>query len=1106
MTVGYFYEQNREFASVGTPLQQRDLKDVVMSLPQLNPNNAKHSDGCIYFHTNNKVGVEFKPVSDGIVCCDIDAISKDDCKKIMDSFEILSIAFPCIVCCWYSNSYYNKNKQYGGLHIVIKTDKDKLEYEPDNGYSYKIENMIYTAILTRVIYKECGIDVRPIWKEDIQKVAGIDKAMLSIGQQCFLNYSEVVKWNDDLQIVHIGNDLINAVKDWFVGYKWFNAEDDYTVVSYNVRKFNSDIVLSDNFNVNKNAFVENQLGHKRRITVENFLAGLGWELDDIVDFMVKICYGNDFANGEAALRRGIKQTAKVAISKYRNNPNAENAEYAKNILSALGVDIEVDVKKIYQPIDYKYDSIFEEVWESLKDAPYHNRYYNPENVLKIKLNSDEYLTDYKHQINEMVYKYDMTYLVADCMVGKTTLGLNMKSSYGLFDSNDFVAHFHGDTIDLCVPYNSVADNKAKATRRDIKRVRTKKLDDFSLDKRNVFIWNTIMPLYEKYFKLGLVKRLVLFFDESQKIVTDDYRWETIFEMFKVLPTMYKHFVFMTGTPAGELEFLKQYFNNYCIINVDKDIDYNRECKILKYSKFGMGDMINLIEEVIADGRLPLIYANAKNALWKSAIRTINLNRLELGLKPYRVCVYDRPNADKLGDVNKSNSIKNYDIVIATKYCSVGIDFIKDDKRMRCAIIDYINERDCTFHDIWQFTLRNRDQDTITKIVVSDDVASYQNKLYNYWYYVQLFDDIAKIHTYKMVKPTYENEIDVKNFEFIQDVFQIRKFGKLVNGNKHYFDDDKNVKLLSIYYLYVKIFSNINIIKHMLQRRGVVITEIDMEHTKMKMDYTNKKNIYNGFVENFTAISNIESNRSKFDNRSYQTDINDNTLPDLYIEDNRIYSSNMHYTDWLIGQFAGKEEWLPILQERDYITKETFATYNRILMIAKKITKREIDRIKRLGQYLNELDLEDLVASMVAKHYSGIIDITKNDIYKCMLLREVITDYDKILRFIIDNVEFIEDVKNAIDNGDKISAVHKMKITMEQKEQERIRRLQSEGAKKRNSKSITVRWRKTGEVVTYDTMEALATAVGHKKQNLKRAFSSQNSAVHKMIEIVSPMHF
>lgn len=124
----------------------------------------------------------------------------------------------------------------------------------------------------------------------------------------------------------------------------------------------------------------------------------------------------------------------------------------------------------------------------------------------------------------------------------------------------------------------------------------------------------------------------------------------------------------------------------------------------------------------------------------------------------------------------------------------------------------------------------------------------------------------------------------------------------------------------------------------------------------------------------------------------------------------------------------------------------------------------------------------------------------------MLLREVITDYDKILRFIIDNVEFIEDVKTAIDNGDKISAVHKMKITMEQKEQERIRRLQSEGAKKRNSKSITVRCKDTGEVVTYDTMEALATAVGYKKQNLKRAFSSQNSAVHKRFEIVSPMHF
>lgn len=1079
--------------STGHPFEHRKLYDLLIGQQSLSKNAVKGSEGEIYAYLGDKLDIRGaeeagKDISDGIIFIDIDKMNKDDVATIYNAFDKIVVAMPNVLSCWFSNSYYNSDKEYGGLHFILRAS-----YETISSYEYKYYVTLYGAILARVIYNTCNIDIRPNGK-------GLDHVTKRISQRFYLNFSEI-KWNDGAYPIDTQLDEVQKYElcAWVNTFdKWFVKESDYKVVSCKVKKFDWERVLSNDFKVNTTCFENNQLGHERRITIENFLAGLGWEFDDIVEFMMRICYGGDFDGGKTKLLNAIKQTTRTAINKYRDKPSSTYAALAKGILTQLGVDIEADIERIYQPIDYKYDSIFEEAYESMKD--YQPARKSAVDVFRINLKTDEYLTDYKYEITDKIYQHRMTYLVADCMVGKTTFGLNMKSDYGLFNSDDFVAHFHGDTIDLCVPYNSVADNKAKG--KSVKRVKTKKVSDFSLDKRNVFIWNTIMPLYDQYFKLGMVKRLVLFFDESQKIVTDDYRWKTVFEMFKVLPDMYTHFVFMTGTPAGELEFLKQYFPDYCVIKVDKEIDYNRECKILKYQKFGLGDMIKVIEDAVADGRLPLIYTNAKNSQWKLAIKKLNVKRVEEGLRPLKVCVYDRPNADNLWSVNSTGSLKDYDIVIATKYCSVGIDFIKDDKRMRSAIIDYANEIDCTFHDIWQFTLRNRDQDTITKIITIDN-DMYINKLYNYWYYVEMCEDMAKMHTHVGKRPELLNDMDVQNFDFIQDVFRLRKFGQLVDGRHedNYFSDERNVKLLATYYLYVKIFSNINIIKHMLQRRGVSISEIDMEHIVEKMDYTDKKNIYKSFVDNFKDISAINAAKGQYDERSYQIDINDITKPSLYIEDSKIHSVNKHYTDWLIGQFAGKEEWLEVLQAQEYITKETFASYRRMMMIALRISDKEIDKIKRHSPVMNDEDIEDAAVKMIERHYAEILRNERDDKWKKALIKDVIEDYKKIIRFMVDNIEFIEEIKIATSDGQRLTACHKMQIVIKQKQAEATRKKLSDAGKK-HSKQITVRFKATNEIVTYDSFDELAKAVNKSKQNLNLSLKNPKSHIHSELEIIA----
>ena len=1070
-----FYSGRGDTIATGTKLEIIPLCKALWYQQNIDKSKEKGTSGCIFPYVQDRLGLnpERTNYSDGIIFIDIDKLPKSDIKCIYDGFESICDKLPNVLSCWYSNSYYNESKDYGGLHFVLRASNDTIDCD-----DYKYFVTFYGAILSRIIFNECGVDVRPT-----KDGKGLDRATKSIAQRFFLNYSQV-KWNQTAYAVSPELDK-KQLKEWVNAHNdWYKDSNPYKITKCEITK--SDIVFNGN-RVN--------LGYRGRITVLNTLATLGMGHSDRVELLMSICGDDDYRNGEEALRQNVTQCSRTAENQKVSDDIIVNGI---EILNALGYDIQAEIERIYQPIDFDNTDLFMEVWESLKDQPYNNIYYNPKNYLRLNLKSSEYINDYKHQMNEMIYNYQMTYLIADCMVGKTTFGLNMRTDYGLFD-DAFIMHISGDSIDLCVPYNSVADNKSKSTRDDIKRVMTKQLSDFKDDKRNVFIWNTVMPLYEKYFKGGFVKRLVIFFDESQKIVTDEYRWEVVFEMFKVLPIMYKHFVFMTGTPAGELDYLKQYFPDYCIIKVDKEIEFKRTCNILKYKSFGNCDREQLIEDAIAVGKLPMIYSNTKRVHWHNVCKEINKKRFELGLKPYRILDYSRDNAERLQQVNETNSIKDYDIVIATKYCSVGIDFKKDDNRTRYAIIDYATEQDCTFHDIWQFTLRNRNQDTETCIVAYDD-DNYNTKLYNYWYYKKLFEDMAKVHTYKMVKSDIVEDDETESlYEFAHEIFRIRQFGNLMKDNKDYFNDDRNVKLLGLYYLYKKIFSNINIIKHMLKRRNVEVIETNMEHSKGTILQGDKKEMFNWYVDNFETISTMYKSKDKYDKLTYKIDINSNEKET--IKDNRIYCRDVKYMDWLIKQFAGKDDWRNILNEiveKDgCLTKEMFVAYNRMSLIAKKTTKKDIVKLKSLSELLGDEHIKQFAISLAYQHYGKILEIARNDFDKERIVADVIKHYIAILQFAIENIEFIEEIKKATDDGARIAACMKMDIAMRQ--QLECKRKQQISKKK--SKVYTVKWIKGGKQKSFNGIAEMSEYFAVNESTIKRFLRGEKCELSRIIELI-----
>lgn len=1056
------------YPSIGTALKKISLYDVLFKsyrLESIPINASKGSSGAIFPYVQDKLGIKDNSCSDGIIFIDIDKMPKDEIKTVYEAFDELIKVMPDILSCWYSHSYYDSNKNYGGLHFVLKASDDVI-YGSD--YSRLVETS--GAILCRVIYNTTNIDCRPDGKK------GIDENVRAVSHRFFLNHS-TVKWNGNaFSVSYICEPQLISWME--VKSKWFSEKSEFKITNIKVNSF----VESDNLK-------KYNLGYENRITILNTLAQLGIQHDKRVSILMSICGEDDYAEGEDNLLRNAIQTSKTSDRRPELKPYL--FEKGLSLLKRAGFDIDAVIEQVYQPIEYDIDSIFQEAFDEVSA-----NYVSPiqKNRLEIKLKPNEFLADYKQEITDMILKHKMTYLIADCQVGKTTYALNVQSNPGLFD-DDFIVHFSGDSIDVCVPYNSVADNKAKGSRKDIKRVKTADTKNFSLDKRNLFIWNTVVPLYNEYFNNGVVKRLVLFFDESQKIVTDDYRWDTLFEMFKVLPSMYLHFVFMTGTPAGELEFLKQYFDDYCIVKVDKEFEFKRECKILKYKHFGNGDRISLIESTIDSGKLPLIYANSKFSAWRDACWKINQERKLQGLKPYKILDYSRPNSTELVGVNSSNSIKEYDIVLATKYCSVGIDFMKDDGRLRCAIVDYASEHECTFHDIWQFTLRNRNQNTLTKIIVHDN-ENYDFKLTNYWYYVNHFDLVAKMHTNEIGRLKNLTETEKRDMEFAKTVFQDRKFFKY---DKHFETDVRNIKLLGIYYRYVKIFSNMNTIKSMLKNRGVEVTEVDMQHNEMKMSNEIKKDIYDFFVGNYNAISKIHANKGQYDNRSYQIDINSDTVEN--ITDGKIYSRNLHYMDWLIKQFAGKDEWYEVLKDNEILTKDTFATYNYLTSIAKHITKKDIDKIKRLLKAWNEDDINDFIEALVYRDFRDAIPNSISYKEKMSLMADIIKHYKKILPFAIDNIDFIEEIKNAKDNGDRITATHKMKIVFEQKETERIRKAQSRGVTKKNEKPITVKIIANKKIKTFNSRKELAEYLKVDKMTIYRFLKGEKCSACQVIQVI-----
>ena len=1111
--VSYYIGNKR----TGDPIMITTLYDVMFNNPgleKININAEKGAGGSIQLYVQDRLGKTESSFTDGIIGIDIDKISKEDCKTIYDNFDLLIKDMYGLTCCYFSNSYYNPEKTTGGLHILIRTYKDVL-YETE----YRNFNANYAAVFAYVVYERLGIDIRP--RKIDGHETGLDKHLKSIAHRLYLNYS-TVKWNDLSAPMYFDEKLSDAVHDWMNEdydnkITWYDSNQDYKTTVFNFKEL--DLSTYNGGKIN--------LGFNGRITLINALHQWGVADDKIIELILSIAGEEDWEGDKKEPGKLLRSVEQCVKSSHSQHPTPEHLERAKKILEKVGVSIDLLVEKVYQPFKYNIDPIFEEVFEESKDwLVYNHKVFKlGKNLFEFNLKAGsngergEFLGDYTHQLRDIILKHKAVYIVGDCMIGKTEFAKKMQLVLTL--QFEGLWNMMGDGCDLCEPYNSVADNKSKGKNKDeeiwckntLSRVITARISDFNWDKRNIFIWNTVKPLYDEYFKnLGL-KRNVLFFDECHKLITEDYRWKDVFEMMEALPKMYEHFVFMTGTPAFELDYLMEYFPDICVIKINKEIEYKQEYDILYYEQIGDEDRYRVLKESINARQLPLVYTNHNFTKWCESVAKLNVEREEQGLSQLRLLPYKKDNEENLVEVNKSSSIKDYDVVVATKLLSVGVDFYKDDNRMRCAIIDYASETDCTFQDIHQFTQRNRHQDTVSKVLVryneKTDISKFK-KLRFIDYYDKFYIKMANIQTFQVAGKERNllsdelKEQDTNNWEFIWDAYQRRNFGNLVSDKHNWFDDEKNVRLLAAYYKYIRVFSNMLLIKHMLKKRGFTVNEKHKEHVAGKIPSKMKREIFKFFVTNFYEIHNIVNDLDKYDKKSYAIDINTKQVE--YIKDNKIYTRSVGYLNTLINEFAYDKDWYEVLKKFDYVPKDTFGVFKRMRQMAKKITNKEIKELKKLrDNNMTEEDFITYVEDLINEHYKEVKaaqfkDKELKQYYVNKIMNEVINDYKKILMFAVDNIEFIEKIKSSEDKGERITAFQQMAIALEQAKNEDISR-KRRAAGKKHTKEITVKYLKNGEIKKFGSLQELADYFKVSLNVVKKFKTGVKTSLSSVIQVV-----
>ena len=579
------------------------------------------------------------------------------------------------------------------------------------------------------------------------------------------------------------------LKNIFAKLEWFNTEN-------NQKKSVDITAVSDINDVDPSKCIRRHYKHAQRWQLANTLTSL-YGYDKALQYMVAICDGTDYKE-----LKGDVKTASI-----HDKPVSVWA--IKQLNKYHGFNIKIEDDNIYKEeqksltTNEEDEKIFKSPTDVLNDKD--------DNLVKLHLNKDQYLSDLKDDILKNLNH--ITLLEAGAGYGKT----------------EMIKAFKAKTL-LILPFTSTIKAKVETSSVTLDWLyyygnKKPSLEDLLSNKSMSMTIDKFSRLNVMELDTAGFEYIVL--DESHLIFTSSYR-DVMAPTIQRLANCKAKIIMMTGTPTGEMLF----FPGIKHIKVEKD-DYREKSFELNMCPTKVEQMIEMAHSMakdIKDGK-KILYPTNKGNLWYEQLTGLvqqYLDDMKFG-RQINCFYYKKSNygEESMDLINFDKSIGNNDIVFCTTYLSVGVDICD-----KFSFSVYFNEQWIP-QDIEQFANRLRNNNLYLKMFLpkKDSVGMPIN-----YYYTQPLDlslNQGDLLLARDLIKTCNDMIERNNEEskynpFIQSLLSTNKYLKYDENRCKYFIDETTYKLSVFEDRYASYMKQLPMMIEGLQYYGYVTNVIDHE--------------------------------------------------------------------------------------------------------------------------------------------------------------------------------------------------------------------------------------------------------------------------------------
>lgn len=579
------------------------------------------------------------------------------------------------------------------------------------------------------------------------------------------------------------------LKNIFAKLEWFNTEN-------NQKKSVDITAVSDINDVDPSKCIRRHYKHAQRWQLANTLTSI-YGYDKALQYMVAICDGTDYKE-----LKGDVKTASI-----HDKPVSVWA--IKQLNKYHGFNIKIEDDNIYKEEQKSLTANRED--EKILKSPTDVLNDKDDNLVKLHLNKDQYLSDLKDDILKNLNH--ITLLEAGAGYGKT----------------EMIKAFKAKTL-LILPFTSTIKAKVETS-----SVTSDWLYYYGNKKPSLedLLSNKSMSMtIDKFSRLNVMELDTAGFeyivlDESHLIFTSSYR-DVMAPTIQRLANCKAKIIMMTGTPTGEMLF----FPGIKHIKVEKD-DYREKSFELNMCPTKVEQMIEMAHSMakdIKDGK-KILYPTNKGNLWYEQLTGLvqqYLDDMKFG-RQINCFYYKKSNygEESMDLINFDKSIGNNDIVFCTTYLSVGVDICD-----KFSFSVYFNEQWIP-QDIEQFANRLRNNNLYLKMFLpkKDSVGMPIN-----YYYTQPLDlslNQGDLLLARDLIKTCNDMIERNNEEskynpFIQSLLSTNKYLKYDENQCKYFIDETTYKLSVFEDRYASYMKQLPMMIEGLQYYGYVTNVIDHE--------------------------------------------------------------------------------------------------------------------------------------------------------------------------------------------------------------------------------------------------------------------------------------